>query len=103
MDKPLPLNSSMPIEISYFEPGKPVLLSLKVAPGTTAQQALLQSDLSKYFPHLDVATHKIGIFGKVVPPDYVLKPKDRIEVYRPLLADPKASRRKRAEQQEKEG
>lgn len=103
MDKPLPLDNSMPIEISYFEPGKPLLLSMTVAPGTTAQQALLQSDLGKHFPHLDVTTHKIGIFGKVVPPDYVLKPKDRIEVYRPLLADPKASRRKRAEKQEKSG
>lgn len=96
-------DNSIAIEICYFEPGKPLLLSLTVAPGTTAQQALLQSDLGKHFPHLDVTTHKIGIFGKVVPPDYVLKAKDRIEVYRPLLADPKAARRKRAEKQEKEG
>jgi putative ubiquitin-RnfH superfamily antitoxin RatB of RatAB toxin-antitoxin module len=98
-------DNSIAIEVAYFEPGKPLLLTLNVASGTTVQQALLQAqaDLCKHFPQFDVAAHKVGIFGKVVPLHYVLKPKDRIEIYRPLLADPKASRRKRAEQQEKGG
>ncbi|PSJ79420.1 RnfH family protein [Neisseria iguanae] len=88
------------IEIVYGLPDKQVLKIIQVADGTTIRQAVLQSSLENEFPDLDLHTAKLGIFGKTVKDDTVLREKDRIEVYRPLLVDPKEARRQRVRNQE---
>lgn len=70
----------------------------KVAAGTTARQALLESDLPQQFPQIDFRTAPIGVFGKKIKDDYILCNWDRIEVYQPLLIDPKENRRRKAQQ-----
>ena len=83
------------VEVVYAMRGEQVLLSLEVEPGTTAHEAIEQSGIRRRFPGLDPAHGEIGIFGKLVKPDTVLKDGDRVEIYRPLIADPKDARRKR--------
>lgn len=86
------------VEVVYAVRGEQVLLSLKVRPGTTVCEAIAQSGITLRFPHIDPAHSKVGVFGKLVKPDRVLKAGDRVEIYRPLIADPKDARRQRARQ-----
>lgn len=85
------------IEIVYALPDRQVLKTMQVSAGTTVREAALQSGLEAEFPELDVQTVKLGIFGKLVKDDTVLREKDRVEMYRPLLIDPKEARRKRVQ------
>lgn len=98
-----PADVMLNIEIVYGLPDKQVLKTMLVADGTTARQAVLQSGLANEFPDLDVHAAKIGIFGKLVKDGTELREKDRIEIYRPLLIDPKDARRKRVREKEQEG
>lgn len=84
------------VEVAYAKPEKQLILTLKVAPGTTAEQAIIASGILQKFPEIDLAANKVGIFGKMVKPDTELREKDRVEIYRPLIADPKEVRRQRA-------
>lgn len=84
------------VEIAYALPGTQQLIDLKVATGTTAREAIENSGILQRFPEIDLSRHKIGIFGKVVKLDHVLSPGDRVEIYRPLIVDPKDARRRRA-------
>lgn len=88
------------IEIAYALPEEQVLITLDVEQGTTVEQAVKLSGVLEKFPDIDLTHNKLGIFGKVTKSDQVLRDKDRIEIYRPLIADPKESRRKRAEKKE---
>lgn len=88
---------SIPVEVVYAKPEQQLLIPLEVAQGTTALEAVKLSGVLEKFPEIDLATTKLGIFGKLTKPDQVLTEKDRVEIYRPLIADPKESRRKRAE------
>ena len=87
------------IEIVYGLADRQVLKSMTVIEGTTVREAALQSSLEVEFPELDLQQAPLGIFGKVVKSETVLRDGDRIEVYRPLLIDPKEARRKRAGQE----
>ena len=89
-------NNMITIEIAYARPDKQVLIPLKVAEGTTVKQAIESSGISTKFPEIDLAKSKTGIFSKLTKPDTALRDKDRIEIYRPLIADPKEVRKKRA-------
>src|SRR5690606_27056208 len=73
-----------------------VLVALTVPAGTTAGEAVRRAGMQERFPELDVAKAKIGVFGRLCSSDRVLAAGDRVEIYRPLLADPKEVRRKRA-------
>lgn len=86
------------VEVAYAVRGEQVLVSLEVKPGATVRQAIAQSGITQRFPHLDLAHGKVGIFGKLVTPDRALKTGDRVEIYRPLIADPKEARRRRVRQ-----
>lgn len=88
------------IEVIYALPEEQELITLDVEQGTTAGQAVKLSGVLEKFPEIDLAKNKLGIFGKAVKVDEVLRDKDRVEIYRPLIADPKESRRKRAEKKE---
>jgi len=84
----------MKIEIVYALKHEQFFYTEEVAEGTTVGEALQQSKLLKEFPDLDVS--KVGIFSRAVKKEDVLQEMDRIEVYRPLLIDPKQQRRDRA-------
>ena len=86
------------VEVVYAMRGEQVLVSLKVSPGTTVCEAIAQSGIAQRFPHIDPARSTVGIFGKLVKPDTVLRAGDRVEIYRPLIADPKDARRHRVRQ-----
>lgn len=90
---------SITIEVAYGTPQEQALLTLAVPAGTTARQAVHLSGLAARFPGLDPAHDPVGIFGKLEkdPAARVLQAGDRVEVYRPLLIDPKEARRLRAE------
>lgn len=88
------------IEVVYALPDEQVLISLDVDQGTTVEQAVKLSGILERFSDIDLAKNKLGIFGKATKADQALRDKDRVEIYRPLIADPKESRRKRADKKE---
>ena len=85
------------IEVTYALREEQVLLELEVTDGTTARQAIERSGILQRFPEIDLARAGLGIFGRVVAPDTPLRDGDRVEIYRPLIADPKQGRRERAQ------
>jgi putative ubiquitin-RnfH superfamily antitoxin RatB of RatAB toxin-antitoxin module len=84
------------VEVAYARPDEQALLSLEVPEGTTVQQAIERSGVLQRFPEIDLAATKVGIFGKLAKLDAALREGDRVEIYRPLIADPKEVRKKRA-------
>lgn len=90
------------IEIAYASAEKQKLYLMKVQEGTTVREAVDDLDLKVDFPQADTENTVLGIFGKVVKEDTVLRAGDRIEIYRPLVADPKEARRKRVAQKKEE-
>lgn len=90
------MSSEILVEVAYALPQQQVIIPMKVAEGTTAEQAVQASGILKKFPEIDLAQNKLGIFGKLTKNDTVLRERDRVEIYRPLIADPKEVRRQRA-------
>lgn len=90
----------MQVAVSYASPARVFLETLTVASGTTIEQAIHASGVLAAFPEIDLAAQPVGVFSKKKPLDAVLQPDDRVEIYRPLLADPKDSRRRRAARKE---
>jgi uncharacterized protein len=86
----------MNIEIVYGYTDRQLLLSLEVDEAATVEQAIEQSGIMQQFDDIDLKVNKVGIFGKLTKLTAGLKAGDRIEIYRPLLADPKEVRRRRA-------
>ena len=84
------------VQVCYARPERQLLLELDVAPGTTIQQAIQQSGIVRQAPEIDISVLRVGIYGKLKPLDTVLREHDRVEIYRPLIADPKETRRRRA-------
>ena len=84
------------VELVYIKPDSQSVLNLEVEKGTTIQQAIESSSLLEQFPEIDLSVNKVGIYSKLTELDTVLEAEDRIEIYRPLLADPKEARRRRA-------
>lgn len=86
------------IEVVYALPEEQILLKQSVPAGTTVAGAIQASGVLDKHPEIDLDKNKLGIFGKLTKADAVLRDKDRIEIYRSLIADPKEVRRKRAEE-----
>ena len=86
----------MEIEVAYALPEKQALLKVIVPQGCTVQEAIVRSNIQAEFPGVDIDCSVVGIFSRKVTPDYVLKDGDRVEIYRPLIADPKEMRKQRA-------
>jgi hypothetical protein len=86
------------VEVVYAAVDRQELLSVTVPAGTTVRTALLKSGIDQAFPELDLTNCPVGIFGKVIvdPDSRLAQAGDRIEIYRPLLVDPKEVRRQRA-------
>ena len=89
------------IEVAYALVDKQIILTEKVSPDTTIEEAIHLSGLLEQFPEIDLNINKVGVFGKLKKLDSTLLENDRIEIYRPLIADPKESRRARAAKKDK--
>lgn len=86
------------IEVAYATPAKQLIVECSVAQGTPAREVVRQSGIEEHFPEIDAGSCELGVFGKAIAADYELQDGDRIEIYRPLIADPKEVRRQRAAQ-----
>ena len=84
------------VEVAYAKPDSQVIIRLQVEEGTTLEQAIERSGILEQFSEIDLSKNKVGIFSKLSKKDQVLRDKDRVEIYRPLIADPKEVRKKRA-------
>ena len=84
------------VEVCYAQAEKQALVSVKLPEGATLQQALEASGLLEKHPEIDLRKNKFGVFAKLSKPDTVLRDRDRVEIYRPLIADPKEVRKQRA-------
>ena len=89
------------IEIAYAEPHRAIVKALSLAAGSRIADALRAAALDPDFSGVDLVNSPFGVFGRAAGPEYVLKDGDRIEIYRPLAADPKAARRSRVQQARK--
>ena len=89
------------VEVAYAKPDIQVIIPVEVEQGTTIEQAIKLSGVLDTFPEIDLASNKVGIFSKIGKLDQVLREKDRVEIYRKLIADPKEVRKKRAAQGKK--
>jgi len=89
-------DSEVTVELVYALPERQTLVVLTVPKDTTVRDAIVRSGLPLSHPEIDTMHGNVGIFGKRVPAETILKHGDRVEIYRPLSADPKEARRRRA-------
>lgn len=90
-------NTTIKVEVAYALPHKQALLEVELPVGSTALEAAQLSGIATRFDGVDLDNAKFGIFGQVIAPTQVLRGGDRVEIYRPLTADPKEVRKARAE------
>jgi hypothetical protein len=91
------MSQTVSVEVVYALPQQQTLLTVTLPEGATVEDAIRQSGILEKFPEIDLARNKVGIYSKLVKLDEKVRDKDRVEIYRPLIADPKEVRRKRAE------
>ncbi len=84
------------VEVAYALLDEQVVHVVEGEPGMTVEQAIVSSGILQEHPEIDLGKNKVGVFGKTAKLDAVLYPGDRVEIYRPLIADPKEARKKRA-------
>ncbi len=97
------MNKMILVEVAYATPQKQLILELRVKTGTTALEAAVQSGITNEFPDINLEKDAMGIFSSLLdgkdyplPDEYELQPRDRVEIYRPLIIDPKQARSDRA-------
>ena len=84
------------VEVAYALPTEQLIVPIKASDGIAAEQAIRISGILQKFPEIDLSINKIGVFGKLCKLDAPLRHLDRVEIYRPLIADPKEVRKQRA-------
>jgi putative ubiquitin-RnfH superfamily antitoxin RatB of RatAB toxin-antitoxin module len=99
-DNGLPI--TIAIEVAYASVNKSWLIPVEVEEGTTVQQAIASSGILERCPDIDLQINKVGLFSKIIELDVPVRAGDRIEIYRPLILDPKEARRLRAEKVKQE-
>jgi putative ubiquitin-RnfH superfamily antitoxin RatB of RatAB toxin-antitoxin module len=87
--------NSLKIEVVYALRERQVLTLIEVEEGASVREAIEGSGILRQFPEIELTPGRVGVFGKVVDPDSQLRDGDRVEIYRPLEADPKEARRRR--------
>ncbi|MEO6118412.1 MAG: RnfH family protein [Methylotenera sp.] len=87
--------SEIIVEVAYALADQQLIVPIKVNEGITAEQAIKASGILSKFPDINLSVNKIGIFGKLTKLDAPLRHLDRVEIYRPLIADPKEVRKQR--------
>ncbi len=90
------VEEKLDIEVVYARPERQLLLEVEMPAGATIEDAIHKSGILSEFPEIDLNKNKVGIFSKLAKLDQPLRNKDRVEIYRPLIADPKEIRRQRA-------
>lgn len=96
-DAVLPVKLSVQVCFAPSPEAAVVMIDMQVVPGTTLGDAIIQSDIAERMAGLDPLHCKYGIWSKLRPTETVLREQDRVEIYRPLIADPKEARRRRAD------
>ena len=86
----------MIVEVAYALPDKQSLISIEIKNGSTLKEAIEASGILETFEQIDLTKDRVGIFAKFATLDTILREKDRVEIYRPLIADPKKVRKERA-------
>ena len=86
----------MQVAVAYADIAQQIWLRIEVPEDATLEQAIIKSGILRQFPEIDLTERQVGIFGKLAKLDASLKPGDRVEIYRPLIADPKEVRKQRA-------
>ncbi len=86
----------MIVEVAYALPDKQSLISIEIKNGSTLKEAIEASGILETFEQIDLTRDRVGIFAKFASLDTILRDKDRVEIYRPLVADPKKARKDRA-------
>lgn len=89
-------DETIEVEVAYACPERQLILKVEVPHGTTAIEAARLSGIEEEFPEIELGKNRLGVFGKLCKNDRPLAPGDRVEIYRPLLADPRAARRELA-------
>jgi putative ubiquitin-RnfH superfamily antitoxin RatB of RatAB toxin-antitoxin module len=84
------------VEVIYATPARQVRYAVRLREGGTVADAIRASGLLQAFPEIDLAANRVGIYGSLVPLGRLVRDGDRVEIYRPLTADPKEARRRRA-------
>ncbi|CAE6716531.1 RnfH family protein [Paraburkholderia haematera] len=97
------MSARLSIEVCYALANEQTLIAVELQEGATLRQAIEASGILQRYPQIDLGTQKVGVFGKLKPLDAVLADHDRVEIYRPLLVDPKLSRQRRVEKTRKAG
>lgn len=97
------MSARLSIEVCYALANEQALIAVDLPEGATLQQAIDASGILQRYPQIDLGRQKVGVFGKLKPLDTVLADHDRVEIYRPLLVDPKLSRQRRVEKTRKAG
>jgi len=92
----LSVSEEINVEVAYALPDKQKLIDFRVVKGTNALKAVKLSGITQFFPEISLDELQLGIFSQHIEPDQVLQEGDRVEIYRPLLADPKEVRKRRA-------
>ena len=90
------MSETIRVEVVYALPQKQEIFATNLPDGSTVRQAVEASGVLQKYPEIDLAKNKLGIFAKLAKPDAVLRDRDRVEIYRPLIADPKEVRKQRA-------
>ena len=97
------MSPTLSIEVCYALPDTQMLVAVELPAGATVQQAIEASGILRKHPDIDLKTQKVGVFGKLKPLDAPLADHDRVEIYRPLIVDPKVARQRRVEKTRWEG
>lgn len=84
------------VEVAYARPEEQTIISVEIPEGATLEQAIVKSRIQERFPEIQIQIAKVGVFGKLGKLSTTLRAGDRVEIYRPLIADPKEVRKKRA-------
>lgn len=91
-------STAIDCEVAYARPDRQFVVSVRVPVGATVREALLQSGLIEQCPEIVVESAVFGVYGKVVPADCRVNKDDRVEIYRPLVSDPRAARQARVKE-----
>jgi uncharacterized protein len=89
-------DDAMTVEVAYALPDRQLILQQQAVADATIESVIRASGILLQFPEIDLAQNQVGVFGKLAKLSDTLHPGDRIEIYRPLIADPKEVRKKRA-------
>ena len=90
------MSTQIHVEVVYGRRDRQKVVAVSLGEGATLREAVERSGLQAEFPEIDLASNKLGIWNKLAKPDAVVRDKDRVEIYRPLIADPNEVRKQRA-------